>query len=248
MKSGFKPKLWTKKEWLDADPSAKTKNCGIEAALDEWQKHCKAKFADMTPVQLDKAEETAKKLSDAMTKASKLCDPKAQKETLMGIFEYKKRADDYQQYAKLASATLKKRDEYGKTIKSLESVLKDSAVAAVFERYAKQPHVDCWCNVETLRLFAQKKYAEAVLAYSNKGVGGGDYNIEAKDNKVLYDTFVAKVRHEQDDILGAISRCINGQKEMLSDKRHYGEKGMQALPEWKELLAKKLPIKEYSLG
>lgn len=248
MKSGFKPKLWTKKEWLDADPSSKTKNCGVEAALDEWQKHCKAKFAEMTPEEAAKAAMTAHKLSEALTKASKQCDPKAQKETLMGINEYKKRADDYSKFAKLAAAALIARDKYNKSISGYESALKDAAAAVVFERYCRKPAVDIWTSVDTLQLFAQKKFEQAVRAYSNKGVGGGDYNIRGPDNKILYDTFVAKVRHDQKDILSAISHCIASQKEMLSDSRHYGENGLKAMPEWKDLLNQKFPIKEYAVA
>jgi hypothetical protein len=247
MKAGFKPKLWTKKEWLDADPSSKTKNCGVEAALDEWQKHCKGQFADMTPAQLVKASQTADKLSDALTKASKNCDPKAQKETLMGILEYKKRADGYAQFAKVAAVAQANRDKYNKSMSSFEAVMKDASAATVFERYANKPSVDIWPSVDTLRLFAQKKFEQAVRAYGNKGEGGGDYNILGPDNKILYDTFVAKVRHDQKDILGAIQRCINSQKEMLSDRRHYDENGLQALPEWKALLQQKFAIKDFPL-
>ncbi|MGQ3094588.1 MAG: hypothetical protein ACT6RP_14135 [Roseateles sp.] len=248
MKSGFKPKLWTKKEWTDADPSSKTQGCGVEAALDEWQKHCKGKFAAMTPEEAAKASMTATKLSEAMTKASKKCDPKAQKETLMGILEYKKRADDYAQFAKLAAAALIGREKYAGGIKNFDTVMKDAAAETVFERYCKQPQVAIWPSVDTLRLFAQKKYADAVRLYGDGGVGGGDYNIRGVDNKILHDTFIAKVRHEQKDILEAISKCVASQKEMLSDPRHYGDHGLKAMPEWKALVEKKFPIKEYAVN
>lgn len=242
MKAGFKPKLWTKKEWQDADPSSKTKNCGIEAALDEWQKNCKGAFGEMKAEQAFNASVTAKKLSDAMTKASKQCDPKAQKETLMGINEYKKRADDYAQFAKLAAAAIAKREKFSSLMINYNAIAKDADAFDVFENYAKKQNL--WVSVHTLQLFEQKKYEQAVRLYGGDGRDGGDYNIPAKEAGILLDTFVKKIRHEKSDILKAISVCDAEQRSMLSDPSHYAR--FKALPEWKAMLSKKFPIKEYS--
>lgn len=247
MKSGFKPKLWTKKEWLDAAPSDKTKGSGIEVALDEWQKHCKGKFTAMTPEQAAKAAIAALKLSEALTKASRKCDPKAQKETLMGIHEYKKRADDFYEFAKLATGALVERIKYTKSMNTFKAVEKDAAALAVFGKFAQKPTVGIWAVVDGLRLFEQKKYEQAVKAYSSDGVGEGDWNIEPRNNKILHDTFVAKVRHEQGDILGAINGSMVRMK-LLLNAGHFTDNGLWGMPEWKELLNQKFPIKEYSLG
>lgn len=243
MKAGFKPKLWTKREWLAADPSSKTKNCGVEAALDEWQKHCTAKFADMTAEACFQAANTAQKLSDAMTKASKQCDPKAQKETLMGIHEYKKRADDYCKFAKLATAALINRKKYNTAMINFAAISKDAGALAVFESYAKKQGL--WPSVHTLQLFEQKKYEQAVRLYGGDGKDGGDYNIPSKEANILLDTFVNKVRHEKSDILAAISVCQSEQHSMLRDPSHYTR--IKALPEWQALLSQNFPIKEYAV-
>lgn len=243
MKAGFKPKLWTKKEWLDADPSDKTKGCGVEAALDEWQKNCKGAFASMKPEEAAKASMTAHKLSEVLTKASKKCDPKAQKETLMGINEYKKRADDYAHLAKLAAVALVNRQKFNSSMTGIDPVMQDKDAAALFKKYAEKAQI--WPAAHTLQLFEQKKYEEAVSLYGGKSGNDDDFNISLNHLEVLRDTFrkEGKVRHEQKDILSALQAVIKSQKQMLGDGRIW--ENLKSGSDWKSMLSQRFPLKEY---
>jgi len=246
MKPGFKPKLWTSKEWKDAAPSSKTNGCGVEAALDLWQKNCKKKFGDMTPEEAFKAWETAKKLSEVLTAASRKCDPKSDKDTLGAILEYKKRADDYTNFAKLAAAALTHRINYAKGLSDIDKVLADKEAFTLLEKYTKMPQVNDWAKVHTYLLCKAKQYEKAVTLYGRDN----DYNIPGDKNKILYDTFVTKVRHDQKDVLAAIGSLESEVKTMLNTNGQiYDPKqGFKALPEWKAHLAKKFPCKEYAVS
>lgn len=245
MKPGFKPKAWTKKEWLDAKPPDKVKGSGVEEALDKWQKYCLKKFADMTWDDAAKAQATANALSKAMTTASKKCDPK-DKDTLAAILYYKKRADDFSMFSKLCMEANKKRAAYEAGLRNVTQLLADKEAFAVFEIYAKKKAF-IWEVVHSHMLCKSKKYEEAVKLYSKDN----DYNIPGPMNEILIDNFVKKIRQDQKDVIEAIKSLesnVDPSSQMLSDSRHYAlPSGYPSLPEWKALLNKKFPIKEYAV-
>lgn len=73
MKTGFKPKAMTKKEWQD-NRSRACHGSGVGKALDQWQKSCPSKIGTLNLVQIKQAEQVCKLLKTALDTAAKKCD------------------------------------------------------------------------------------------------------------------------------------------------------------------------------
>ena len=126
-------------------------------------------------------------------------------------------------------------------LKGFGNVKKDKDVLKIFLDYASQPMVDIVPVIESKLLFEKKKYAVAVQKYGP----GNDYNIDYKDNKLLLNTFVNKVREDQKRIIAAIKAAAAGFTQMLGDFRHYHS--LVAYPQFVKLLETRFPIPEFSL-
>jgi hypothetical protein len=189
MKPGFKPTLWTKKEWQDNRAPA-CKGCGVGEALDQLQPFRNKSIATMTPENLSKANSVLGKLTAALNKADGKCGPN-QKDTKAGIGEYKKAVVEFEKKLKAAIEAHTKRATALKQFPySLEDVFTrmgaDADYKAALVEYSKADHTekefDAWF------LFKQKKFTDMVRKYGPNN----DYNLSAPVNEVLLDVFVSK--------------------------------------------------------
>jgi hypothetical protein len=242
MKAGFKPKTFTKKEWQD-NRSSVAKGSGVGKALDAWQKDCPSKINSLDKAGVATAFKTAKALDAALTVAEKKCNPKQQKETIAGIKAYKDKVEEYMGLLKKAAIALDKRN---KLISSLDfkTVVGDAELLKAFVIYA-QKKAFIYEPLHTYLLIQKKKYEEAVKLYGNGGKGGGDYNTDQKTNKILHNTFVAKIREEQADVLKAIKQLEADMIQMLTDSRHYT--AFAEYDAFLKILHSRFPIADFAL-
>ena len=246
MKKGFKPKLFTKKEWQD-NRSRACKGSGVGKALDQWQASCPNQINDLDKAGIAKAYKTTEAMAKALNVAEGKCNKTIHKETIAGINAYKAKVVEYQGMLKTALKMVTKREALiaailkGGGTKAFGNVQKDKDVMKIFLHYASQPMVDIVPIIESRLLFEKKKYAVAVQKYGPRN----DYNIAGKDNKLLLNTFVNKVREDQKQILSAIKAAASSFDEMLGDSRHY--QALVTYPRFVKLLETRFPIPEFSL-
>jgi len=241
MKKGFKPKHLTKKEWQD-NRSRACKGSGVGKALDQWQASCPNQINDLDKAGIAKAYKTTEAMAKALNVAEGKCNKTIQKETIAGINAYKAKVEEYQGMLKTALKMVTKREALiASILKGFGNVKKDKDVLKIFLHFASQPTVDIVPVIESKLLFEKKKYAVAVQKYGP----GNDYNIDYKDNKLLLNTFVNKVREDQKRIIAAIKAAAAGFTQMLGDFRHYHS--LVAYPQFVKLLETRFPIPEFSL-
>jgi hypothetical protein len=244
MKPGFKPKLFTKKEWQD-NRSTAAKGSGVGKALDVWQAKCTFNLKNATVKEIADAFAAASALDKALDVARKMCDPKAQKETIAGIDAYKDVVAKYQKALKAANSSLQKRKQ---VIDSLDfnTVVNDKELLAAFIEFAKKKaHI--YEPLHTYLLWKAKKYEEAVKLYGKDN----DYNVSNATNQVLLKAFGGRDRGTADlkVIAEAVKSVPTQMQQMLGDARHY--KGSSAsfnnYETFTKLMDKKFPITDFAI-
>ena len=216
MKAGFKPKLFTKKEWED-NRSPAAKGSGVGKALEVWQAKCPFDLQEITLKEIAEAFSAASGVDRALDVALKKCDPKAQKETVAGIAAYKTIVADYEKALKAVNSILNKRKALKESL-SFDVVIGDKELLVAFTVFAKKKAF-IFEPLHTFLLWKDKKYAEAVKLYGKDN----DYNVSNATNKVLLDAFGGKDRGSVDLKLlaTAIKDVPNQMSVMLTDSRHY---------------------------
>lgn len=244
MKAGFKPKLFTKKEWQD-NRSPAANGSGVGKALDVWQAKCSYDLVAMTLKNVAEALSAATALDKALDVALKKCNPKAQKETIAGITAYKAIVDAYQKALNATNVSLNKRMTLAAGL-TLSSVMGDNELLTAFTVYAKKKAF-IYGPLHTLLLWKAKKYEDAVKLYGKDN----DYNVNAETNKTLLDAFAGNDRGSVDlkKLAEAIKDVPNQMTVMLTDTRHY--KGLSASFEKYDLylaiVQKRFPIVNFSV-
>lgn len=216
MKAGFKPKLFTKKEWEDNRASA-AKGSGVGKALEVWQSKCPYDLQEITVKEIAEAFSAAQALDKALDVARKKCDPKAQKETIAGIEAYKSIVAEYEKALKAANSAINKRKTLVDSL-TLDTVLGDKDLLAAFIIYAKKKAF-IYEPLHTLLLWKAKKYEEAVKLYGKDN----DYNVSKPINETLVNAFGGKDRGSVDltKVAIAVKAVPTQMREMLTDSRHY---------------------------
>jgi hypothetical protein len=207
MKPGFKPTLWTKKEWQDNRAPA-CKGCGVGEALDQLQPHRNKPISGMTAEDLSKANAVLGKLQVALQKAEGKCGPN-QKDTKAGIGEYKKAVGEFEKKLKAATEMQIKRTNILKAqpLRTLDEaytkINSDADYKAALIAFAKTAlladPLDAWI------LWKEKKFTDMVRKYGPKN----DYNLSDKVNNVLVEVFVSK-KNLTPDLVKAASQVLNG--------------------------------------
>lgn len=243
MKAGFKPKLFTKKEWED-NRSPAAKGSGVGKALDVWQAKCPYDLQTITLKEIAEAFSAASALNRALDVALKKCDPKAQKETIAGIAAYKSVVDAYEKALKATNSALNKRKVLAESL-TFDVVMGDKDLMAAFTVYAKKKAF-IFEPLHTLLLWKAKKYEEAVKLYGTDN----DYNVSRDTNKILLEAFGGKDRGGGDlkKLAEAIKDVPHQLTVMLTDTRHY--KGVSSSFEKYEtfvaVMEKRFPIVDFA--
>jgi hypothetical protein len=244
MKAGFKPKLFTKKEWED-NRSPTAKGSGVGKALDAWNAKCPNDLQNITLKEIAEAFSTATALDKALEVARKKCDPKAQKETIAGIEAYKTVVDNYQKALKAANVALNKRKALAESL-TFDVVYADKELLGAFVTFTKKVAY-IYEILHTKILWDAKKYEEAVKLYGKDN----DYNVEAKTNKALMDAFGGKDRGQVDlkVLAEAIKTVPNNLMVMLRDSRHYqgSSASFDKYPAFLAICEKRHPIANFSI-
>ena len=216
MKAGFKPKLFTKKEWEDNRASA-AKGSGVGKSLDAWQKSCPYTLQTITVKQIAEAFSAAAALDKALDVAKKKCDPRAQKETIDGIEAYKSIVADYLRALKVANAAIAHRKALFTSL-TFKTVLADKDLLAAFVVYAKKKAF-IYEPLHTYLLWQAKKFEEAVKLYGKDN----DYNVAAPVNAVLMNAFGGKSRGTVPltEVAQAVKATEMQLTVMLRDTMHY---------------------------
>lgn len=243
MKAGFKPKLFTKKEWEDNRSSA-AKGSGVGKALDAWNAKCPNNLQTITLKEIADAFTTATALDKALDVARKKCDPKAQKETIAGIDAYKTVVADYQKALKLATVAVSKRKALTESL-TFAAVYADKELLAAFVVFSKKvAHI--YEPLHTLILWDAKKYEEAVKLYGKDN----DYNIPPAHNAALMNAFGGKDSGQVDKkaLAAAIGIVPSEMVGMLGDSRHYkgGSASFDTYPAFVAICEKRHPIADFS--
>ena len=244
MKAGFKPKLFTKKEWED-NRSPAAKGSGVGKALDAWNAKCPYDLQAITLKEIADAFSTATALDKALDLARKKCDPKAQKETIAGIDAYKTVVANYQKALKAANVALNKRKTLIESL-SFDVVYADRELLTAFVVFTKKvAHI--YELLHTLILWDAKKYEEAVKLYGKDN----DSNIESRHNKALIEAFGGKEPGKGDPKLlaEAIKTVPANLYVMLRDSRHYqaNSASFDKYPAFLAISAKRHPIVDFAL-
>ncbi|MEM7058776.1 MAG: hypothetical protein AAF557_14390 [Pseudomonadota bacterium] len=187
MKSGFKPKNMTKKEWQD-NRSTAAKGSGVGKALDAWQKNCPSAINSLNADQLKAASLAVNGLLTALTVAEKKCDKKKQKETIEGIGKYRTIAKNYQKCLKDAAQNFAKRVKFAKEIDGIGAVRKDSTLLKYYLKWAAGPGL-CLAQAHGYVLANDKELKKLYTLY----VSNGKLNIGNDERKAL----VAKFKNEE---------------------------------------------------
>lgn len=149
---------------------------------------------------IEKAIKVTMDAEKAFEKAKKMCDKKAQKETLAGIGEYLKVVNAYR--AALLAAVLALRNQTDACrFDKVDDIEKDSGAWKIFGQFAKKKRLN-FAAYEGYNLCKKKQYAKIVQKYGAP-TKEGDYNLYKKikdtvtrkqltTNVVLYRAFVAK--------------------------------------------------------
>lgn len=243
MKAGFKPKLFTKKEW-DDNASSAVQGCGVGEALAEWQTNCKAPVSGMTLVAIGKAAATAQKLMTALTKAEGKCGT-FQKETKAGIGEYKKKVIEFQKVLKVANVALSKRKamHFPMDSKTMYAKLTSDAelkreLMAWAEKWGNTFMIEAWL------LWQKKSYTVAVQKYGP----GNKYNIDDVNNKILLAAFVTKnLPKDKLKILPTVLGKVGGQFASMIAGGPGVSGAFQGSAEFKAWQAAKYPIPNFAL-
>lgn len=180
MKSGFKPKAMTKKEWQDNRAMA-AKGSGVGKALDAWQKNCPSNVNAMTGDQIKAASLAVNAVLTALTVAEKKCDKKKQKETIEGIGKYRAIAKNYQKCLKDAALMLAKRAKYAKEIDGIAAVRKDQALLKSYLTWAKGPG-KCLPEAHGYILASENKMKDLYTNY----VGNKKLNLGSQQRDILF--------------------------------------------------------------
>ena len=191
MKSGFKPKLFTKKEWQDnRDPALKAS--GVGAALDLWQRHCPKAVGALDEAGCSQAMKVCLTLLVALKKAEDKCKTPALENDKKGIGEYRKIVQKYQSHLKLATDGVGKlrRTMFDRITKNLtsvyEAITKDARLKEIAAAAAKKAL--CPKEFDAWLLWKSKKYAAAVASYGKNN----DYNMPDSANRVLVAALIDK--------------------------------------------------------
>lgn len=187
MKSNFKPKSFTKKEWQDARARAAS-GSGVGKALDQFQKACPWDLNGLTAAQLTQAEQSCKLLETTLNTAAKKCNANKHKETLAGIAKYKVIITNYKKAIVKSKENAAKRATYIKGLDTLAAMLKDAAVAKNFVAWTKGDG-DCYPEMHTYSLLKAGKYEDVYDKYASSG----KVNIEGRFAVVLAKRFGEKV-------------------------------------------------------
>lgn len=217
MKSNFKPKNMTKKEWQDNRSSA-AKGSGVGKALDAWQKNCPSAINTLSAEQLKTASLTVNALLTALTVAEKKCDKKKQKETIEGVGKYRTIAKNYQKCLKEAAQNLAKRAKFVKELDGIGAVRKDTNLVKYYLKWAAGPG-RCLPQAHGYVLANDKEMKKLYSLYVAKGtlnIGSGERNalvakfknedavpdstMESARNKIISDLYVM-LRTTVDDFL-----------------------------------------------
>jgi hypothetical protein len=255
MKPGFKPTLWTKKEWQDNRAPA-CKGCGVGEALDQLQPFRNKSISGMTVENISKANATLGKLMAALIKADGKCGPN-QKDTKAGIGEYKKAVGEFEKKLKTATETHTKRANMLKTYPmNLEEVYtklsSDADYKAALIEYSKTDATTK--TLDAFILFKQKKFTDMVRTYGPNN----DYNIPGPANTVLLEVFVSKTNLTPDRIKLASQLLTNSAKMPGTHESIPGSFRQMLGPQgasgrfhksdgYKTYVAKKLPITDSKL-
>jgi hypothetical protein len=252
MKPGFKPTLWTKKEWQDNRAPA-CKGCGVGEALDQLQPFRNKPISEMTLENISKANATLGKLMAALIKAEGKCGPN-QKDTKAGIGEYKKAVGEFEKKLKTATETHTKRANMLKEPPKSSDVVfaklsSDADYKAALVEFSKAIRVEK--TLDAWILFKQKKFTDMVRKYGPNN----DYNLDGNVNQVLLDVFVSRKNLTPDRIKLA-SQLLNGtptdgfpcQGIVSSFNEMFGQGGVtdrfRQSEHFKKYVIKKLPIAE----
>jgi hypothetical protein len=254
MKPGFKPTLWTKKEWQD-NRAPVCKACGVGEALDQLQPYRNKSIATMTPEDLSKANSVLGKLMAALNKAESKCGP-SQKDTKTGIGEYKKAIAGFEQKLKGAiEINTKRASALNQYPDSLDGVFArmgtDADYKAALVEFSKiddtAKEFDAWI------LFKQKKFTDMIRKYGPSN----DYNLSGPVNEVLLEVFVSKKNltperiKEASQILSGGKPKGGGQGILSSFNEMLGPGGMTGRlhqsEHFKKYVLKKLPIADFKM-
>jgi hypothetical protein len=209
MKSGFKPKTFTKKEWQD-NRSPACKASGVGKALDAWQKVCLYHFTDATLAEIKKALQSADALNKALNVAAKKCDKKRQKETLSGIGQYQLIINRYKKVLNLTSVALTNRKKMSDKL-NFDAVVADSTLTREFVKFSKKGYF--FNELDAYILCKKKKFAEAVKKYGKSN----DYNVRGSLNKLLISIYIDNQPIAKDKIQKANKDLFEGMRRMLLD-------------------------------
>lgn len=241
MKSGFKPKTFSRKEWED-NRSPAAKGSGVGKALDAWKVKCPFDMKKITIKEIEEASTAAAALDKALDVAKKKCDPKAQKETIAGIGEYKKVVADYEKTLKATLEAKKKREDLTKSL-SLKNVMADKELLVAFMDFTKK--IQNHETMHTLLLATGGKHEEAVKLYGKNN----DYNLVAPHYKTLAQAFLGKDASVVDpvDLEKAKKHMLSETTKMMGDKNHYNDQAFGGYSKFLELLDKRFPTADFSI-
>ncbi len=246
MKPGFKPKLFTKKEWQDnRDPALK--GSGVGAALDQWQKHCPKDVGALDKEEIVKAFKVSKELLAALKKAEDAAKAKGLLDEIKGVEAYKKKVLAYQTLLKSAAVPLGQRDAVRQSMKKLDTAyaamskdpgLKEAVTAAAKKAFVFEAF-DAWI------LWKEKKYPAMVARYAKDN----DYNIPGPENEILKKAFSLDKSDRTKDVLDKLVPTLQGLgshfKMMVQDD--FFNRGDRLKASLDEYLAEKYPVREFSL-
>jgi hypothetical protein len=242
MKKGFKPKLYTRKEWQD-NRSMFLKGLGVGEGLDQWQRNCVKAISKMTKEEVATAFQTSKNLLAALDKAEGKCGS-SQAESKAGIGEYKKKVVEYQNLLKEANTAFTKRAAFTDGLKSLDDLHKALNADAAFKQHflasAKKAYVDE--TLDAWLLWKDKKFTDMVRKYGPKN----DYNIPGPENEKLLNVFVRKTTLTP-EALKAANAALNDMgtqfTEMLGPGNGFVATYKKSFAA--EFLVKKFPVKDF---
>jgi hypothetical protein len=209
MKAGFKPRLFTRREWTDNIASVCLQQ-GVEACLDKWQDDCTKPLSEMTEQELVAASQVATLLDAALNKAAKKCGA-LQKESKAGIGEYKKIVKKFQDLLKDTLTIHHIRDKFRESL-TLDMIFEDREITAAFFAFAKQKFFED--RVKAYVMFKQGHVKEMVRTLGP----GDDYNLGGEINKVLLRKFVQEEDVPVETLKAALSKCKIALETMLRDQ------------------------------